>query len=86
MSYEYLTSKLLLQAFPESICQPSNTGDTPLHLLVSNIASWTKDKEESKSSNTFKLVEVLLGDGEYGSPLLMKNYDGVSTKTDFVFV
>jgi hypothetical protein len=77
------SAKRLIAAYPESVCEASDTGDTPLHLFVSNVASWIADKKEFKSSNTSKLVEVLLGDGEHGSPLLMRNNDGVSVNIEW---
>jgi ankyrin repeat protein len=70
----------LIEAHPEAVIHPCNTGDTPLHLFVSN-AKLNIDKHEHDSRNTAKVVEALLGSGDYESmcPLLVKNSDSVST-------
>jgi hypothetical protein len=68
----------LVKAYPEGIVQVSSTGDTPLHLFVSNVSSWIDNKEEVKTTNTSKLVQILLGNGDVQSPLLVRNGNGVS--------
>ncbi|KAG7356722.1 ankyrin repeat domain protein [Nitzschia inconspicua] len=71
------SAKRLIKAYPEAIAMASTTGDTPLHLFVSNVRSWISDTDDIKSSNTSKLVEALLGKDEEGSPLLVRNHDGL---------
>jgi ankyrin repeat protein len=70
----------LVEANQEAVIHQCNTGDTPLHLFVSN-AKKNIDKHERNSRNTAKVVEALLGSADYESmcPLLVKNRDSVST-------
>jgi ankyrin repeat protein len=72
-----LFAQRLVVAHPEAIVQPCNTGDTPLHLLVSNIQNKIPNKEEQSSHSITKLVELLLGSSEHESmcPLLVKNQE-----------
>jgi ankyrin repeat protein len=65
--------KRLVKAYPEAIAEKSSTGDTPLHLFVSNVGSWIPNKKAIASSNTSKVVQALLGNGEVESPLLVRN-------------
>jgi ankyrin repeat protein len=71
----------LVEANEEAVIHPCNTGDTPLHFFVSN-AKKNIDKHERNSRNTAKVVEALLGPGDFESmcPLLIKNKDSVSTR------
>ena len=69
----------LVEAYPDAVVHPCNTGDTPLHLFVCN-AKRNIDKHERNSRNTAKLVEVLLGSSKHESmcPLLVINKESVS--------
>jgi hypothetical protein len=73
--------KRLVEAFPEGIVSPSVTGDTPIHLFVSNIGNWRTKEKVLKPSTVSSIVQTLLGSGELDEskcPLLMKNSDQVS--------
>jgi ankyrin repeat protein len=77
----------LVEAYPEAIIHPGNTGDTPLHLLVSNIQTKIIDKEERSSQNVRKIALLLLGSSDHESmcPLLVKNQESVGIREITVF-
>lgn len=76
-------AETLVEANQEAVIHPCNTGDTPLHLFVSN-SKKNIDKHERNSRNTAKVVEALLGsaDSESMCPLLVKNRDSVSKQRE----
>jgi ankyrin repeat protein len=74
------SAKRLLDAYPQGISHQTSTGDTPLHLLISNISSWIKDETDLNDTNTEYLVQILAGGPDIRkskSPLLMRNNDTV---------
>ena len=68
----------LVLASQESLTTPCSDGNTPLHLLVSNIYSNIPNEEDRSSFGIERLTETLLGRSadESMCPLLVKNKEG----------
>ena len=64
----------LVEVFPPSLMMPCNSGDTPLHLMVSNVQR-NNDVNYRKDPNTTKFAKLLLGSSTDPSecPLLVRN-------------
>mmetsp|Transcript_37247 Transcript_37247/g.90453 ORF Transcript_37247/g.90453 Transcript_37247/m.90453 type:complete len:1344 (+) Transcript_37247:273-4304(+) len=77
---QVLLAEKLLEADKEGVIRTTTTGETPLHVYVSNITQRIKDEEELNSTNTTKMTEILLGskEDEAKCPLLMKNSTDLS--------
>jgi len=74
-------AKRLVKAYPKAVSQKSSTGNTPLHLLVSNIATVITDEGSLDTANLVSLAKVLVGEGnsdESRCPLLVKNADNLT--------
>ncbi|CAJ1948531.1 unnamed protein product [Cylindrotheca closterium] len=65
----------LVEANKEGVIRTNTSGDTPLHVFVSDITQRIKEEEDLNSPNTAKMAEVLLGSKEDENlcSLLVKN-------------
>jgi hypothetical protein len=79
------TTKRLVDAYPLGLTETSNTGDTPLHLFVSNISNRVEDEKSIKSDNTSEVVKLLIGNRDR-CPLMMTNGAKVSFQIPYIVV
>jgi hypothetical protein len=70
----------LLMVTPEALTAPCSNGNTPLHLLVSNISTNILNEADRVSVGIEQLTETLLGrfNVESMCPLLVKNIQGMT--------